>query len=201
MPEEEERDNDEKAKSKYSNREIVNGYIENEVFERLNLKTTSIEVVIDKTGTNVNTELFDRGEYVFSVKEKNREYSALSGIKIKLFYLNQSAKKGFTEQMGIPSVRYGSVFVYKNGFRIYPYGNPEDDFFEINKRKAQGYSRYLGTREIIGRISIECDDEHFVETSSRAFGFIKSEELAQLEKFFVERVLKILILKINIFLN
>lgn len=192
VPEEEENDKKERTKPNYLSRNIVNGVIENDIFEKLNLRTTSIEVNIDKSGKYINTALFDRGKHVFNVQEKNRQFNTLLGIQIKLFYLNQSAKTGFSQQMGIQPKDYGSVFVYKNGFRIYPYGNPEDDFFGINLRKAQGYSRYLGTREIIGRISIECDDEHFVETSSRAFGFIRSEELKQLETFFTERVLKVL---------
>lgn len=56
--------------------------------------------------------------------------------------------------MGITPVNYGSVMVYKNGFRIYPYGEPGEDLFYIDRRKSQGRNRYLGTRDIIGRILI-----------------------------------------------
>ena len=56
--------------------------------------------------------------------------------------------------MGIQSVEYGSVFLYKNGFRIYPYGDPGDDSWRIDARKQQGYNRYLGSRDLIGKVEI-----------------------------------------------
>ena len=173
-------------------RNIVNGLIVNDVFEKLNIKTTSVEVKVSEDGKSITTQLFDRGEYIFSFSEKNRNYTLLHGIQIKLFYLNKSAKISFTRLMGVTPVNYGSVFVYKNGFRIYPYGDPNEDFFGIDKRKSQGYNRYLGTREIMGRISISGDNEGFSETSSRAHGFIENDSVDMLSVFFLEKVLKVL---------
>lgn len=85
---------------------------------------------------------------------------------------------------GVQPVNYGSVFIYKNGFRINPYGDPGQDFFKIDQRKTQGWSRYLGTREIMGRISIKGDNDQFIETSSRANGFVRTPAVISLEKFF-----------------
>ncbi len=173
-------------------RTIVNGVIVNDVFEKLNIKTTYIEVKISDDGKTIDSELHDRGEFIFSFSEKNKEYAVLHGIHIKLFYMNRSAKSSFARLMGVDSVNYGSVFVYKNGFRIYPYGEPNEDFFGINKRKAQGYNRNLGTREIMGRLSIYGDNEEFSETSSRAHGFVETVSVNLLEEFFLNKVLKVL---------
>lgn len=169
----------------------VNGKIVNDVFEKLNIKTTSITVSISKSGDFINTELHDRGTYIYSIKEHN-PYKNLKGINVKVFYLNRYAKAAFTKSMGVEPVKYGSVFVYKNRFRIYPYGEPTNDFLDIDKRKAQGYNRFLGTRDILGRISIICDDAHFVETSSRNSGFLMSPEFIQLTEFFHKNVFKVL---------
>lgn len=169
----------------------LNCKIYNDVFEKLNIKTTSIIVDISKDGQFINTELYDRGTYIYSIKEKNT-FKQLRGITTKLFYLSKNAKYAFTTSMGLEPVKYGSVFVYKNCFRIYPYGEPNNDFLDIDKRKAQGYNRYLGTRDIIGRISITCDDKHFIETSSRNSGFLVSPEYYQLVDFFHNKVFKIL---------
>ena len=62
---------------------------------------------------------------------------------------------------GVQPKNYGSVFIYKNGFRINPYGEPGQDFFGIDQRKAQGWKRFLGTREIMGRISIKGRDPEY----------------------------------------
>lgn len=174
-------------------REIVNGIIYNDIFEKLNIKTTSVKVNISTDGMVISTKLYDRGEYVFSLKEKNRYYGDLHDIAISLYYLNQQAKANFTHQMGgVQPKNYGSVFIYKNGFRINPYGNPGQDFFGIDQRKAQGWKRYLGTRELMGRISINGDNDGFIETTSRAHGFIQTPAVEQLSDFFIERVLKVL---------
>ena len=174
-------------------REIVNGPVNNDVFEKLNIKTTSIFVSISEDGKTISTELRDRGEFIFKFTEKNREYTLLRGIDIKLFYMNRSAKTSFTRLMGgVEPVNYGSVFIYKNGFRINPYGDPGEDFFNINQRKAQGYNRYLGTREVMGRISIVGENDGFVETSSRAHGFLSTPASISLSEFFLQKVLKVL---------
>lgn len=174
-------------------REIVNGVVVNDVFEKMNLKTTNIKVVISADGKKITTELYDRGEFIFKFSEKNTHYPLLHDITISLFYLNKSAKAGFTRLMGgVQPVNYGSVFIYKNGFRINPYGEPGEDFFNIDKRKAQGYNRNLGTREIMGRISIHGDNDGFVETSSRAHGFVNTPAVESLGTFFLQKVLKVI---------
>ena len=187
VPDEEANDN--KVKSK---RDVVNGRIENDVFEKLDIKTTNISVSIDTEGKTISTTLTDRGEDIFKIIEANTSYRLLKGIDISVFYLNTIAKTNFTRIMGLHAVNYGSIFVYKNGFRIYPYGNPGEDFFGIDKRKAQGYNRYLGTREVLGRISIVSDGDEFVETTSRDGGFIKNNHVDMLTDFFWQKVLRVL---------
>lgn len=191
-----EKENDIKVlekKTTNSERDVVNGLIYNDVFEKLNLKTTNIEVDISKDGKTITSRLSDRGEYIFTIIEKNIDYRLLSDIYITVFYLNRSAKNNFTRQMGgVRPLNYGSVFIYKNGFRINPYGEPGQDFFNIDQRKAQGWKRYLGTREIMGRISIKGINDQFIETSSRAHGFIETDSVEVLSTLFVEKVLKVL---------
>lgn len=191
-----ERENDNKTLGKTGiniNRDIVNGIIHNDILEKLNIKTTSIEVSVSEDGQLITSKLTDRGVYIFSVVEKNRKYYGLKDISIVVFYLNQSAKVNFTRQMGgVQPKNYGSVFIYKNGFRINPYGEPGQDFFGIDQRKAQGWKRFLGTREIMGRISIKGNNDQFVETTSRAHGFIQTPAVDLLADLFLEKVLKVL---------
>ena len=193
---ESERENDDKTLKKTGinpDRDIVNGIIHNDIFEKLNIKTTCIEVNISPDGELISSKLTDRGEYIFSVVERNRQYRELQDISIVVFYLNQSAKVSFTRQMGgVTPKSYGSVFIYKNGFRINPYGDPGQDFFGIDQRKAQGWRCFLGTREIMGRISIKGENDQFVETTSRAHGFIRTKAVETLTTFFIEKVLKVL---------
>ncbi|WP_346871242.1 ATP-binding protein [Clostridium sp. UBA5119] len=178
-------ENDELEENK---KNCINGKIENYIFETLNIKTTKITVKIDEDGRYITTSLNDRGTLLFEVKEKN--IYTLKNINCVIYHLNRAAKVNFTKFMNVEVVNYGSIFVYKNGFRVYPYGQPGQDFFQIDKRKAQGYNRFLGTREIIGRLEVYGENSGLTETSSRNNGFISSFKLSELIDFFYEFALK-----------
>jgi signal transduction histidine kinase len=182
------KDEEEKAEGKI--REVVNGKIENRIFEDLGIKTTKIDVVIPGNGKTIRTILEDRRTLIYNIVERNPYHGILADIKINLFVLNRSAKILFNKKMGLDAVNYGSVFLYKNGFRIYPFGEPGHDTLKIAHRKQQGTSRFFGTRDIIGRIEINGNNPDFQETSSRDGGFIQNPAYDTLEKFFTEYVLK-----------
>lgn len=167
----------------------VNGLVRNFVFEKLGLKTTYIKCTIDEFGYFITTTLSDRGRDIYSIKERNI-YPKLSSINIVLFQLNRVAKYNFTKLMQIEPVKYGSVFMYKNGFRIYPFGEEGDDSLGIDRRKQQGYNRFLGTRDLIGRIEISGNNVELQETTSRDGGFIKNETYKELLNMFYEKALR-----------
>lgn len=155
--------------------ETVNGPVKNLIFETLNLKTTSIDVRISDDGEVISTVLSDRGTDIYRISEKNT-YN-LTGIHFKLYHLNQSAKTTFARRMGFPIMRYGHVFVYKNGFRIYPFGDYEEDGFAVDLRKSDKEFSRIGTRSLSGRIEINGDIENvkFIESTSRDAGFVQNE--------------------------
>ena len=167
---------------------IINGEIYNPIFETLQLKTSYIESDIQEKV--IITTLFEGGELVYKIEEDN-PFSNFKDIHYSIYFLNQSAKATFTRRMGVQPVEYGHIFVYKNGLRIYPYGERGEDPFKMDNRKAQGYSRFLGTREVLGYISINGDNNNLRETSSRGDGFIKTSSYFQLEKHFYETLKKL----------
>ncbi|GGH16853.1 ATP-binding protein [Mucilaginibacter phyllosphaerae] len=169
--------------------EIVNGAVKNTIFETLEIKTSNILVKISESGKFIETTLQDRGDLIYYLKEKN-PYSNLKNISIYLFQLNRSAKLNFTRTMGMEPIKYGSVFMYKNGFRVYPYGEEADDLLQINRRKQQGFNRFLGTRDLIGRIEIGGEQPELREISSRDGGLVKTSTYFDLLEFFYDYVLK-----------
>ncbi|WP_321470677.1 ATP-binding protein [Halarcobacter sp.] len=167
-------------------REKVNGYVKNSILEILNFKTTNIEVTIENN--TIKTKLIDRGELIYYIEEDNK-YSYLNGICYRLFYLNRIAKTNFTRQMGIRPFDFGSIFLYNNGFRVYPFGDVGDDSLRIDRRHAQAYARTLGLRDLLGSIEILHKSQLFKETSSRDGGLIKNEATEQLFEAFYQNVL------------
>jgi len=170
---------------------IINGFVKNFVFEKLEIKTTRFTSKIDAQGKKIVSELYDKGEFIYRIEEEN-EYLPLHNITIELFYLNPVAKREFTRTMGIQPVRFGSVFFYKNGIKINPYGNEGDDWLGLDRRKTQGIRRFLGNRDVMGRIEITGKHPYFREVSSRDGGVQKNPELDLLKKFFLEKVLRML---------
>lgn len=176
-------------------RKIVNGPVENFIFETLENKTTLINVTFSEDGQEINTTLMDRGELVYEITEPNL-YPALKALKgsakvsCKLFYLNTAAKRAFHLAMKVHATQYGNVFLFHNDFRVYPIGEPGNDAFRLDQRKAQGYARFLGTREILGRLDVHGSQQYFRESSSRDKGLLDTKEYLEVEKFFLEHCIK-----------
>lgn len=168
--------------------EIINGPVDNFIFQALQEKTTWLKTSISQG--RIITELVDRGKIIYKISESN-EYKHLdnSGFECNIFYLNRSAKSTFARRMGVNSISFGSVFLFKNGFRVYPVGEETDDSFGIDRRKQQGYSRYLGTRDILGKIDVYGDDSKFKESSSRDKGLIETPAYLQLKEAFWRKCL------------
>lgn len=175
-----------KKETHYHN--IVNGEIQNLIFDTLELKTTKIvSRVSNQNEGKIETSLIEGGKLVYKIIEENK-YNNLYNVDCELYFLNHSAKLTFKKRMGIDSVSYGHIFVYKNGLRIYPYGDRYEDPLKMDNRKSQGYNRYLGTRETLGFISINEPNDELRETSSRGDGLIKSKSYFELVDWFYDNL-------------
>lgn len=170
-------------KEKKHEREIVNGILNNSITSILDIKTTQIDVRL--TEEYIYTTLSDRGVEMYKICEKNKDFNKLTNVQINLYFLNRSAKNNFTRTMGIEPVNYGSVFLFRNGFRIMPFGNTGDDSWGLDYRAQQGKNRYLGTRDLFGRVDVVTDSiEEIKEVSSRDGGLIETQTSKQLLRFF-----------------
>ena len=174
------KDGDAKAASEH---EVVNGVIENSIADVLTIKTTKIESRIHDG--IISTSLIDRGIVMYEIEEPNLDFSLLTSVSVSLFYLNRAAKYNFSAKMGVTPVSYGNVFLFRNGLRILPYGDWNDDSWGLNQRSQQGYNRFLGTRDLFGRVDVETDDADLIkEVSSRDGGLIKTKASQQLLDYF-----------------
>lgn len=152
--------------------EGVDGPVGNEIADVLREKTSRIEVAIEDG--EIATTLYDRGRKIYAIREPS-PYDELEGARVdgQVYFLNRSAKHTFTSRMGVRPVEFGSVFLFLNGFRISPIGDEFDDTLGLNRRKQQGQARYLGTRDIIGRIDVTARPKMFREVSSRDAGLVE----------------------------
>src|SRR3989344_6605808 len=145
---------------------FLKGPVENKIFKKLSFKTTFIESVISKDGKTITTVLKDRDRTIFKLIEKNK-FRNLKDIKIIFYFLNQYSKAYFKRETGIESLRFGSVFLFINGFRVPPFGDYGDGWLGLELRKGQGRARYLGARDLIGRVEINDSNNIFKIISNR----------------------------------
>lgn len=164
---------------------ILQGPVGNDIRDLLEEKTTKIVVNIDRN--EIKTSLIDRQRVMYRIVEPNH-FGGLADatVEMHVFFLNQSAKNNFTRRMGVQPVRYGSVFIFLNGFRVFPIGEENDDTLGLNRRKQQGTSRYLGTRDIMGRVDIHAEPHLFREASSRE-GFIRDAHVDDLYEVIMQK--------------
>lgn len=169
----------------------ITGEIQNQVFDKLKFNTTYIETKISDDNASVSAVLYHEGDKVFDLVERNDSYPLLAGIQIVIYYLNPYKKAYFKRQTGVRSVDFGSIFLFLNGFRIAPYGDRGDDWLGLDVRKTQGTSRYLGSRDVVGRIEITSQDERFMPISSRE-GLKNTDAFKELrERFFLDVLRKL----------
>ena len=159
---------------------LVNSLVENPILEVLRQRTTAIHVAVSEDGKTIESMLEDRGEAIYRIREPNL-YDGLrgSGLEADIYFLNRSAKWIFAHRMGLPSVQFGSIFLFRNNFRVFPVGDQTDDFFGLSRRKQQGVRRFLGGRDLIGLVSV-IGTAGFNEATSRDQGLIRTPQVMQL---------------------
>ena len=169
---------------------LVNGPVENNIREVLKQRTTAVRVSISEHGSVLDTTLEDRGEVVYRIREKS-PYEGLKAadFRAEVCFLNHSAKTTFARRMGLPSIQFGSIFVFRNGFRVFPIGQQIDDFFGLSRRKQQGTFRFLGTRDLIGCVEVAAA-AGFDEATSRDQGLIGTPQVEQLKACVVDKCVR-----------
>lgn len=76
----------------------------------------------------------------------------------------------------------GGVHLYLNGLRVSPYGNPGNDWLDINLRRAQSPEERPSTNTLIGRIAVQDKAQVLVQKTDRS-GFIEGEAFHELRRF------------------
>ena len=77
---------------------------------------------------------------------------------------------------------FGGVHLYENGLRVSPYGNPGNDWLDMNRRRAQNPEERPSTNTLVGRVNVDDSSELLIQKTDRS-GFIESEGFVELRQF------------------
>ncbi len=77
---------------------------------------------------------------------------------------------------------FGGVHFYQNGLRVTPYGNPGNDWLNINLRRSQNPEERPSTNTVIGRVVVSDIEDILVQKTDRS-GFIEGPAFLDMRSF------------------
>lgn len=146
--------------------------------------------IIEVKGINLMSDSkFDEFSNVESKLYEN--YSKLDDVRFKVYYFiynstyyNKISKTKLDEIQNLGK-NGENIKVYHNGFRVLPYGEPNNDWINLNQRYAAASGVVnipYRVNNFFGFVEIVDPNNNFEETSSRE-GFVENEEFKQLVDF------------------
>ncbi|EAQ33201.1 sensor histidine kinase [Idiomarina baltica] len=102
------------------------------------------------------------------------------GVDLRLYDLEKESIEKLLERMGLSFSDFGlrnaramisentGIGIYRTGFRIRPYGEPDNDWLKLENRRVQNPSKRIGHGQISGTINVGSESEsNLIERSSR----------------------------------
>ena len=119
---------------------------------------------------NIDFRVFDREpEAIRDIKSRNKEELAINEIKLLLDEIS-------------------GVRIYKENFRIRPYGDTDNDWLDLNKERVQNPTKRLSVNQISGTINISSENNSILKEKSARDGLQENEDF-----FNFKSIIKILV--------
>lgn len=139
--------------------------------------------------SKIKVKIYHDGEYY--TEEFLNEY-AFGPVKTELYFFNRGEKITFSSRIGTRVKDFGHIRLYLDNFKIHPYGESYDDWLRLDKRHAQGTSRFFSTRDLIGYAQVFKDfNKNIIPTTDRQ-GLIQNNDVGELRNYIIDYGVKIL---------
>lgn len=157
---------------------VIEGYVDKQHDGYCTIKSDSLDIdddIILIPRNSNDPKFYSLGEVHFKayyfIYNRDQYYSGISKMELT------NIQKIANEQ--------GGIRLYRNGFRVLPYGEPNDDWLNIDRRyyNESGTNAPFGNRNLFGFVEvIDPQGEFFEETASRE-GLIENEPFKELTNF------------------
>jgi signal transduction histidine kinase len=125
-------------------------------------------------------------------KEEYQNIYEFGPIYQEVYFFDTPGKIRFNNRMGMRVKDFGNVRLYRDDFRIHPYGEEWNDWLDLDRRKTQGTSRFFGTRDLIGFVQIRKQYNKEIEVLTNRQGLKENEYYTQLKEFILDYSIKTL---------
>lgn len=151
-----------------------------------------IEGWIDSNGLGIYSvvskklDIEELGEIGSDPDDMSVPFSKLKKVRFKAYYFVYNA--GLIPKMHETSIKKlartsGGIRLYRNGFRVLPYGEPGNDWLKLDQSVTRrSILPVHGNNNFFGFVELTDKEGRFNETSSRE-GLLENEALIQLQNF------------------
>ncbi|MFK5913617.1 MAG: sensor histidine kinase [Woeseiaceae bacterium] len=123
------------------------------------------------------------GAFEFEIRVWDRDRDGLSPYMLK-YDMNLTAVRNTIDN-------YSGVSIYRDGFRVHPYGEKGDDWLSLDNRSRQNPTLRLAKNQVIASIKISRNDNSELKDRTTREGLVHNHEFEQLNHWF-ERILSVL---------
>ena len=138
----------------------------------------------------------DRARHAVAWHEARGQRTMCGPFSINFAYVQGAARESRMPRERWARVSYkldrmGGLYVYRNGIRILPYGNPDNDFLRIEERRNLGAAYYFfSARRMFGAIELPLESSNRLSEKAGREGFRENRAYRQfraiLENFLVQ---------------
>ena len=109
----------------------------------------------------------------------------LDSAPLKLFL------KKTKSQMGLRDFRktireHSGISLYRDGFRILPYGEPDNDWLRLDRRRVNNPTMRLSNNQVLGNIHLSADGNPHLQDQTNREGLVANEAYTHLQAVVVE---------------
>jgi len=122
------------------------------------------------------------------------EMKSFGGVKMKMFYFNESAKRHYNKIYKNDETRIDGIKIYRDGVITTPFAENQAtitkrrDILGIDKRRWQGTFDKVGTREIIGMLDITQQGNPRIIDATNRQDFLDTPEYRDLKDFIISQL-------------
>ena len=115
------------------------------------------------------------GEFSFEFRVWNRDRDNLRNLGREVDFKYGEVKKILDEQSGIS--------IYRDGFRVLPYGTPNNDWVRLDIRRVNNPTLRLSNNQIVGYILISTEENPLLKDQTNREGIVEGEAFDDLKEY------------------
>ncbi|MBC7642381.1 MAG: ATP-binding protein [Flavobacterium sp.] len=178
--------------------DTVSKSIGNELLQFHSSAVATIEGWIDETGIGVYTiesnklDINEIGQIGNNPDDNTIPFDKLKNVKFRAYYFiydSDLVPKMQSTKIKKLAQSQGGIRLYRNGFRVLPYGEPSNDWLKLDKSlRTRSILPSHGNNNFFGFVELTDEENNFNETSSRE-GLTENDELIQLQNFIYRTII------------